>query len=114
VSDVYKVIWLVRFNEGMAREDAVRHWREVHGPLGVAVPGMQRYVQNLWLRPVGEYSEEPGPVEFDGHSECWFQSEDAFRAAMESPEWAAMVADAPNFFSAATMVGAVVDEHVMV
>jgi hypothetical protein len=33
---------------------------------------------------------------------------------MDSPEWAEMVADAPNFFSAATMVGAVVDEHVMV
>jgi hypothetical protein len=33
---------------------------------------------------------------------------------MESPESAAMVADAPSFFSASTMVGAVVDEHVMV
>ena len=111
---MYKVIWLVRFNEGMAREDAVRHWREVHGPIGVRVPGMQRYVQNLWLRPVGEFTEEPGPTDFDGHSECWFADEAAFRAAMESPEWAEMVADAPNFFSATTMVGAVVDEHVMV
>ncbi len=111
---MYKVIWLVRFNEGMPRDEAVRHWREVHGPLGVKVPGMHRYIQNHWISPVGETAVEPGNTEFDGHSECWFEDEAAFRRAMESPEWAEMVADAPNFFSASTMVGAVVDEHVMV
>ena len=46
---MYKVIWLVRFHEGMPRDEAVRHWREVHGPLGVKVPGMKRYVQNHWI-----------------------------------------------------------------
>jgi len=110
---MYKVIWLVRFNEGMPRDEAVRHWREVHGALGAKVPGIRRYVQNHWLHPVGEYSVEPGGTAFDGHSEVWFDDEAAFEAAMESPEWAEMVADAPNFFSATTMVGAVVDEYVV-
>jgi uncharacterized protein (TIGR02118 family) len=111
---VYKVIWLVRFHEGMPRDEAVRHWREVHGPLGVKVPGMKRYVQNHWISPVGETEVGPGATEFDGHSECWFESEATFLQAMESEEWAEMVADAPNFFSASTMVGAVVEETVMV
>ena len=110
---MYKVIWLVRFNDGMSRQEAVRHWREVHGPLGQKVPGMVRYVQNHWVSPVGEYEVGPGRTAFDGHSECWFASEETFRQAMESPEWAAMVADAPNFFAASTMVGAVVEETVM-
>ena len=111
---MYKVIWLVHFNEGMSRDDAVRHWREVHGEFGRRVPGIVRYVQNLWLAPVGEYEVEGAKPTFDGHSEVWFDDEEGFREAMASPAWAEMVADAPNFFSASTMVGAVVDEYTVV
>lgn len=111
---MYKLIWLVRFNEGMSREAATRHWREVHGEFGRRVPGVLRYVQNLWLAPVGEYAVEGEETSFDGHSELWFADEAAFRAGMESPEWAEMVADAPNFFDSSTMIGAVVDEYVVV
>ena len=111
---MYKVVWLVRFNEGMAREDAIRHWREVHGEFGRRVPGIARYVQNVWVAPVGEYDVEGGRTEFDGHSELWFADEQAFRDAMASPAWAEMVADAPNFFEASTMSGAVVEEYVVI
>jgi uncharacterized protein (TIGR02118 family) len=111
---VYKVVWLVRFNEGMAREDAIRHWREVHGEFGRRVPGIVRYTQNVWLAPVGEYEVGQAATAFDGHSEVWFADEQGFRAAMESPEWAEMVADAPNFFDSSTMVGAVLDEYEVV
>lgn len=110
---MYKVIWLVKFNEGMSREDAIKHWREVHGELGRRVPGIDHYVQNAWVAPVGEYDVEDEPPAFDGHSEVWFADEAAFRKAMESPEWAEMVADAPNFFDSSTMVGSVVDEYVI-
>jgi uncharacterized protein (TIGR02118 family) len=110
---MYKVIWLVKFNEGMSREDAIRHWREVHGELGRRVPGIDRYVQNAWVAPVGEYDVEDAPNAFDGHSEVWFADQATFHKAMESPEWAEMVADAPNFFDSSTMVGSVVDEYVV-
>ena len=110
---MFKAIWLVRFNEGMSQEEATRHWRVVHGELGRKVPGIDRYVQNLWLAPAGEYEVEGGPSAFDGHSELWFADEAAFRIAMESPEWAEMVADAPNFFDSSTMVGSVVEEYVV-
>jgi hypothetical protein len=38
---------------------------------------------------------EPGNTEFDGHSECW-------------------LVHVPDFFSANTLVGAVVDERVLI
>ena len=112
---MYKVIWLVKFNEGMPRDEAVRHWREVHGPLGrEGARACTATSRTTGSAPSARRAVEPGNTEFDGHSECWFEDEAAFLRAMESPEWAEMVADAPNFFSASTMVGAVVDEHVMV
>ena len=38
VVQVYKVVWFARFLEGMDKHEARRHWREVHGPLGLKVP----------------------------------------------------------------------------
>ncbi len=90
-----------------------RRRREVHGELGRKVPRIDHYVQNLWLAPVGEDDVEHGSNAFDGHSELWFADQAAFRGVMESPEWAEMVADAPNFFESSTMVGSVVDEYVV-
>jgi uncharacterized protein (TIGR02118 family) len=94
----------------MDREDATRHWRQVHGEFGRRDPGIVRYVQNLWLEPVGEYDVEGGETDFDGHAEVRFAAEQAFRDAIASRAWAEMVADAPNFFSASAVSGAVVDE----
>ena len=47
-----KSVGFVRRRTGMAVEAFQRHWREVHGPLGAAVPLLQRYVQSH-TRPVG-------------------------------------------------------------
>jgi hypothetical protein len=56
-SRVYKVIWLVKFRTDKSREEVVRWWREEHGPLAAATPGMARYV---WRR-----TQDDGPTGFD-------------------------------------------------
>ena len=109
---MYKVVWFTRFRAGMAREDARRHWREVHGPLGLEVPQIRAYVQSHVVAPL----EDGGAVGFDGYSSCWFASEAAYREAMQSPQWPALAADGPNVFDLDSFRGmcAVLDQRTIV
>ena len=49
---MYKVAWIARFPQGMAKEDARRHWAEIHGPMCIKTPGIERYVQNHVAGPL--------------------------------------------------------------
>jgi uncharacterized protein (TIGR02118 family) len=103
---VYKVAWFARFTPDRPREEADRHWAEVHGPLFAAVPGVERYVQSHvvgTLPAVGGYSEDS--TYFDGYSCAWFSDREAFDAAMASPEWAAVGEDSANAFDDAWFQG---------
>ena len=67
---MYKVVWFARFLEGMDKHEARRHWREVHGPLGVNVPQIEAYVQSHAVAALD-------PAEATSHSgssyaSCWF------------------------------------------
>jgi uncharacterized protein (TIGR02118 family) len=108
---MYKVIWLTRLNAEKSRDEADRHWREVHAQLMSRVPGVERYVQNLWVSPLDPAIA--GPDQYHLHSECWFTDEAAYRAALESPEWAAVVEDSPKCFDNSGLIGAVLEERVM-
>ena len=112
---MYKVIWLVKFRQDMAREDVVRWWREVHGPLAAKTPGMVRYVQNYWTHPLDGESclALTGSPHFDGHAEHWFESVESYEAAMASEEWAETRVDGPNGFDSTTLVGGALSEHVV-
>lgn len=70
------------------------YWRDVHGPLGVAIPLLRRYVQSH-ARPE-EYAEGKRPA-WDGFAMEWFDSTDAVRRSAALPEYAAVRADEPNF-----------------
>ena len=88
-----KFIALITRKEGMPFEAFDAHWRDVHGPLIAKAPGLRRYVQSHLCNDLGpEYQQA-----FDGMSEAWFDDMDAFVNAFRSPEWAAAVADVPNF-----------------
>jgi uncharacterized protein (TIGR02118 family) len=41
-----KRISLLQRKAGMSVEAFNRHWFEIHGPLALSVPGVQRYIQN--------------------------------------------------------------------
>jgi uncharacterized protein (TIGR02118 family) len=108
---MYKVIWLTKLNGDISREAADRRWATVHAGLMKEVPGLERYVQNLWVAPVDP--AVPGPALLHLHSEAWFADEATYGAAMATPQWAAVAEDSPNCFDNSALVGAVVEERVV-
>lgn len=114
---MYKVAWLARFPSVMTKEDARRHWADVHGPLCARTPGLHRYVQNHVVGPLplaSGVTEED--TQFDGYSCGWWPDEAAFRASMDTPEWRELVEDGANVFDMEWLEGmsARVVEHVIV
>ena len=104
-----KVCELVKRPAGMSVEDFGRHWREVHGPIVSALPGLRRYVQNHPLP--GAYRD--GEPVYDGVAELWLDDKDALRAMATTAEFAAAKADEPNFIDTAALIELVVDEVVI-
>ena len=104
----YKVVWVVRFKQGMDRRDGSRYWREVHGPIFKSLD-IDRYVQNH----VVESTIDGASVGFDGFSECWFKDEAQFMRAIESSTWAAAVEDGLNVFDMSNLWGARLSERVI-
>jgi uncharacterized protein (TIGR02118 family) len=85
-------IVLLRRRPGMDRDEFLRHWREIHGPLAAKLPGLRKYVQ-------AHVIPDPSQADpaYDGIAELWFDSPEAFPAAIASPEGQAARADFPNF-----------------
>ena len=99
-----KVVYVLQLRSDMSREEALRYWREVHGPIASKVPGLRKYVQcQATAAPEGD-------LQFGGVAELWFDSREAFEAATSSPEWRDTIADVPNFAVRDTSWGALVDE----
>jgi len=110
----YKVAWVVRFKEGMTREEGREYWRSVHGPIFKEL-NIDRYVQNHVVGPIGEEGEtDDAEIGFDGFSECWFRDQRQFLDAIESDTWAVAVEDARNVFDMTQMWGAALEENVVI
>jgi uncharacterized protein (TIGR02118 family) len=106
-----KSVGFVRRKPGMAVEAFQRHWREIHGPLGVAVPGLQRYVQSHTRLSAYDRGRTPA---WDGVASLWFASVAELRAATASAEWERTRADNPNFLAHGPVSSIVTTEHVIV
>ena len=87
-----KLVFCLRRQRHLSREEFQRYWRETHGPLVKArdeVLGMRRYVQ---VHTVDARASEAlrasrgGPEPYDGVAEAWFDSWDALVAAGSTPE----------------------------
>jgi uncharacterized protein (TIGR02118 family) len=89
-----KLIYCITRKPGMEVEEFQRYWRETHGPIAGAIPGLRRYVQ---CHTVPELYARETPPGFDGAAELWFDDLDAMRTAMRSPEVAAALEDEKNF-----------------
>lgn len=103
-----KVVIVIRFRPDVDREEAVRYWRDVHGPIVATVPGVRRYVQNHAT------SSPEGELAFDGVVELWFDSREAFQSVLASPEWQAVRADSAKFVVMEESPIAFVDEFAVV
>lgn len=69
-----KAIILLTRRDGDTPEDFRHWWLEEHAPLARRLPGLQKLVFNL----------VEGDQPYDGVSELWFNSQEAFEAAYAS------------------------------
>lgn len=99
-----KLVFVLQLRKDMSREETLRYWREVHGPIASKIPGLRKYVQDHAT------AAPEGDLEFDGIAELWFDSQQALQSAMASPEWRATIADVPNFAVLEKSWAALVDE----
>jgi uncharacterized protein (TIGR02118 family) len=90
---VVKLVYCVCRKPGLSRDEFVRYWAEVHGPIGRRIPGLRRLVQSYALAVPGDSR----PADFDGLAELWFDDVEAIVRARQSAEWAAATADEANF-----------------
>ena len=105
---MFTVTFVLYEKDGLDRSEALRYWRETHGPLVRDVPGVQRYVQQ---HAVGA---PDGAPPFLGVASLSFADQEAFAAAAASPAFAAAVADVANFADGQRLPTAFVEDVVIV
>ncbi len=92
-----KVVSLLTRKPGLSTEEFVRHWRDIHAPLALEVPGIRRYVQSH-IRGFRTRADIPEiDVEIDGIAELWYDDEDALRQSAATPEAKRLYADGALF-----------------
>ena len=105
---MFTVTCVLHEKDGLDRTEALRYWRDTHGPIVAAVPGVQRYVQqHAVAAPEGE-------PPFLGVASLSFADQDAFGAAAATPQFAAALADVPNFADGARLPTAFTEDVVVV
>ena len=112
---MYKVIWLVKFRPDKPRDEVLKWWRGRHAELAKVTPGMLRYVQSYWVEALDPTTQQPAgtPGAYDGHAEHWFESKEAYDAALASPEWKKTLLDGPFGFMDEGRAGGVLEETVI-
>lgn len=108
--DGVKNIEFVTHKPDMPIDAFQRHWREVHGPLGAAIPVVRRYVQSHTR--LGIYDSGRTPA-YDGLAITWFDDTQAMRVSATTPEYDRTRADEPNFL-AGELSFIITKEHVIV
>jgi uncharacterized protein (TIGR02118 family) len=104
-----KIVIFFKRKPGMSVEDFQKHWRTVHADIIVRLPGIRRYVQSHVLASGYRKGE---PV-YDGVAESYFDDTQAMKALAKTPEYAAVLADEPNFLDRASMGSIITDEYVI-
>ena len=92
-----KVLSLLTRKPGLSREDFVRHWRDIHGPLAHGVPGIRRYVQSHIAGTRTRLDIAESDFEIDGIAELWYDDEAALRDSAATPEAKRLYADGALF-----------------
>ena len=88
----------------MAPEDFHQHWRSRHAALIVRLPGIRRYVQNF---------PATADAPYDAIAESSFDDTAAMKALARTPEYAAVLADEPDFIDRPSMGSIITEEHVI-
>ena len=105
---MFTVSFVLYEKAGKDRAEALRYWRETHGPIVAKVAGLRRYVQQ---QAVGAPEGDPP---FLGLAWLVFDDQEAFAAAAAGPDFAAALADVPNFADETKLPTAFVEEVTIV
>lgn len=78
---------LLRRNPALSAEEFQAHWRDVHGPLVLSVPGIDRWVVRYEQHPPADLpaGSWTGTEDVDGVTLQWFRSYDDFLAMISDP-----------------------------
>lgn len=106
---MFKVIALLKRKPGMSVGEFQDYWRYRHGPLVAAFAQIRRHVQSSAL-PQGY---QKGELLFDGISETWFDSAQAYQTYLHNPASSAILADQANFLDLSRTVLMPVDVDVI-
>lgn len=99
-----KACYVMYRKPGMSQEAFSAYWKETHGPIVEAVPGLRRYVQNH------AQAAPDGNVFCDGIAELWFDDAAALGAGLGSEQGRALLEDAANFVDLTRSGLVIVDE----
>jgi uncharacterized protein (TIGR02118 family) len=108
-SQSVKLVFMFRRRAGMEFSDFSRYWRDKHAPIGAALPGIRKYVQNH----VGA-ALDGSPTPCDGFAELWFDDMESLQRALASPGAQAALADSVNFLDVERIQTFVVEEVTVV
>lgn len=106
---MFKVIALLKRKPGMTVEDFQYYWRHEHAPLVAERPEIRRHIQSSALLQ----GYRKGELLFDGISETWFDSAQAYEAYRHEPASSVILADQANFVDRSRTVLMPVDVHVI-
>ncbi|MGA8224624.1 MAG: EthD domain-containing protein [Candidatus Acidiferrales bacterium] len=104
-----KIVYCVTKKTGLTDEQFFDYWENIHGPIGVRIPGLRKLVQSRRLT----VAEDTRPPDFDGVAELWFDSVEDLMAARKSHQWKASSADEANFIDHSRTAYFVSAEHVI-
>ncbi len=106
-----KSVEFLRMKPGMSVDAFQAYWRGTHGPLAATIPEIRRYVQSHARRSAYDRGRTPA---WDGFAITWFDDTKAMRASADTPEYARVRADEPNFLAADPAPFIITREHVIV
>ncbi len=114
---VVKTMHLGRRKEGMTHEEAVRHHREVHGPLVAKVFGqrIKKYVAHYVTEAIAQPTMAPttAGLPFDFVPEVWFDVDtwSHLKELHQSPEFAELGREEKEFIDPAKLVAVIFEDH---
>lgn len=101
-----KAVAILKRRPDLTFQQFVDHWRNVHAPLALQIPGVVKYVQSPTLQRPNARSQPPA----DGIAEIWFESMETYRAGFTSAAAEALLADEQNFLDLDKVVRSFVQE----
>ena len=91
-----KTVTLLTRRPDLSSEEFHRHWKDIHAPLVLALPGVCRYVQ---CRPIQVPGREP---QYDGIAEVWYEDIESLNATLQTSEYEILLNDEKNFMGSMT------------